>query len=89
MSEGHHPDAMRDAQRELDLTGLKCPLPALLTAKTLRGMAAGEQLIVVVTDPLAPLDLRHLCQRDGHQLIDERANENGARRLVICRGPRC
>jgi len=89
MSDPSHPDETRDATRGLDLTGLKCPLPALLTAKALRGMTAGEQLVVVVTDPLAPLDLRHLCQRDGHQLVDERTNENGARRLVICRGPRC
>jgi tRNA 2-thiouridine synthesizing protein A len=74
--------------RVLDLTGLKCPLPALLTARTLRGMAAGERLVVIVSDPLAPLDLRHLCQRDSHHLVDERPNENGARRLLICRGPR-
>lgn len=74
--------------RELDLRGLKCPLPTLLTAKALRTMAEGERLAVVVTDPLAPLDLRHLCQRDGHRLMDERPNETGARRLLICRGPR-
>jgi tRNA 2-thiouridine synthesizing protein A len=77
-----------DHPRELDLSGLKCPLPALLTEKALRGMAGGEWLAVTVTDPLAPLDLRHLCQRDGHQLIDDQPNESGARRLVICRGPR-
>ncbi len=77
-----------ETSRALDLTGLKCPLPALLTARTLRGMATGQRLIVIVTDPLAPLDLRHLCQRDGHQLVDEHLNENGARRLLICRGPR-
>jgi tRNA 2-thiouridine synthesizing protein A len=82
------PDDAREHARELDLTGLKCPLPSLLTAKALRGMTAGARLIVVVSDPLAPLDLRHLCQRDGHVLLDEAENENGARRLVICRGPR-
>jgi tRNA 2-thiouridine synthesizing protein A len=74
--------------RELDLTGLKCPMPALLTEKALRGMAAGELIAVTVTDALAPLDLRHLCQRDGHEVLDEAQNAFGARRLLICRGPR-
>ncbi len=73
---------------ELDLSGLKCPLPSLMTAKTLRGVAPGSRVAVTVTDPLAPLDLRHLCQRDGHEVLDDIQNENGARRLLIRRGPR-
>jgi tRNA 2-thiouridine synthesizing protein A len=74
--------------RELDLSGLKCPLPSLFTEKALRGMAEGECLSVIVTDPLAPLDLRHLCQRRGHELVGEREYENGARQLLIRCGPR-
>jgi tRNA 2-thiouridine synthesizing protein A len=72
----------------LDLTGLKCPLPALLTEKALRGMRAGERVAVTVTDPLAPIDLRHVCQKGGHALEGERFNENGARQLLIRCGPR-
>jgi len=74
---------------ELDLTGLKCPLPALMTAKLLRGMKSGQRLAVTVSDPLAPLDLRHLCQREGHEILAEGQDETGARRLLIGRGPRC
>ena len=76
------------AAEVLDLTGLKCPLPALMTAKALRSLPSGSYLAVTVTDALAPLDLRHLCQRDGHLVLGEGQNENGARRLLICRGPR-
>ena len=74
--------------RQLDLTGLKCPMPALMTEKALRGMDAGEHLAVTVTDALAPLDLRHLCQKAGHAVVEESQNDFGARRLLICRGPR-
>jgi tRNA 2-thiouridine synthesizing protein A len=74
--------------RVLDLTGLKCPMPALLTEKALRGMRAGERVAVTVTDPLAPLDLRHVCQMGRHALEEERLNENGARQLLIRCGPR-
>ncbi|MCE9521245.1 MAG: sulfurtransferase TusA family protein [Alphaproteobacteria bacterium] len=77
-----------DGARELDLTGLKCPLPSLLTEKALRGMGDGLLLAVIVTDALAPLDLRHLCQRGGHSVLAEVQYENGARRLLIRRGPR-
>jgi TusA-related sulfurtransferase len=51
-------------------------------------MVAGEQLAVTVTDPLAPLDLLHLCQKGGHTVLAEDQNDFGARRLWICRGPR-
>jgi len=74
--------------RDLDLTGLKCPMPALLTEKALRGMAEGERLMVTVTDALAPIDLRHVCQRGGHAFCGERTQENGARQLLIRCGPR-
>jgi len=76
------------AARNLDLTGLKCPMPALLTERALKGMSEGERLLVTVTDALAPLDLRHVCQRGGHAFCGERSNENGARQLLIRCGPR-
>jgi tRNA 2-thiouridine synthesizing protein A len=81
-------EVLWESAREYDLTGLKCPLPALLTAKTLRDLAAGSLVAVTVTDPLAPLDIRHFCQRDGHEVLDQRQNETGAQRLLIRRGPR-
>mgnify|MGYP001563758356 CR=1 FL=1 len=74
--------------RDLDLTGLKCPMPALLTERALKGMARGERLMVTVTDALAPIDLRHLCQRRGHEFCGESIQENGARQLLIRCGPR-
>jgi tRNA 2-thiouridine synthesizing protein A len=87
MNEDTSNAAWADA-RQLDLTGLKCPMPSLMTEKALRGMAQGEHLAVTVTDALAPLDLRHLCQKEGHEVIGESENDFGARRLLICRGPR-
>lgn len=66
----------------LDLTGLKCPLPALLTEKALRRLAGGAYLAVTVSDPMAPLDLRHVCQRDGHALVAQAALAGGQRLLI-------
>ena len=74
--------------RHLDLTGLKCPMPALLTERALKGMTQGDRLMVTVTDALAPIDLRHVCQRGGHTFCGERTHKNGARQLLIRCGPR-
>ena len=52
----------------LDLQGLKCPLPALRTAKALGGLSAGQVLVVSCTDPLASIDIPHLVAKDGHVL---------------------
>ena len=55
----------------LDLSGFKCPLPALKTRKALKGMAAGEQLEVRCTDPLAAIDIPNLIRETGDQLVSQ------------------
>lgn len=61
----------------LDARGLLCPLPVLRANKVLRGLAVGDELQVVATDPSAPADFRSFCQRAGHDLLDSR-EEDGA-----------
>ena len=56
---------------ELDLSGLKCPLPALMTARALHRLAPGTLLAVTVSDPLAPLDIKFLCEREGHRFLGQ------------------
>ena len=53
---------------QLDLTGLKCPLPALKTRKALRGIRPGERLQVRCTDPLAAIDIPNLVNEMGDRL---------------------
>jgi tRNA 2-thiouridine synthesizing protein A len=53
---------------KLDLTGLKCPLPALKTRKALKGMRPGERLEVHCTDPLAIIDIPNLLNDMGDSL---------------------
>lgn len=53
---------------DLDLSGLKCPLPVLRTRKALRSLAAGRTLVVTCTDPLAALDIPNLVREEGARL---------------------
>ena len=52
----------------LDLTGLKCPLPALKTRKALKPMRAGDQLEVHCTDPLSVIDIPALINETGDKV---------------------
>jgi len=56
----------------LDLRGLKCPLPALLTRRRLAALPAGAELTVLASDPLAVVDIPHMCGEEGHAMIDSR-----------------
>lgn len=50
----------------LDLRTLKCPLPALLAKKALAKAAPGALLVVLADDPLAVVDIPHMCHGEGH-----------------------
>jgi len=47
-------------QTRLDLTELKCPLPALKTRKALKALAPGDVLEVPCTDTRAVIDIPNL-----------------------------
>jgi tRNA 2-thiouridine synthesizing protein A len=65
---------------KLDLTGLKCPLPALKTRKALKSLKPGDVLEVVCTDPLSVIDIPNLIRETGDRVeIAERAE----RRIVF------
>ncbi len=66
----------------LDLRGLKCPLPALLARKALGQASPGALLTVLADDPLAAVDIPHMCHGEGHRLegVSER---DGARAFAI------
>jgi len=53
----------------IDAQFMKCPMPVLRAARALRGMAAGEKLRVLATDPAAVLDFREFCKETGHALV--------------------
>jgi len=65
------------ALTRLDLSGLKCPLPALKVRKALKSLAPGDRLEVRCTDPLAAIDIPHLIGATGDRLeIIERGEDD-------------
>ena len=55
--------------RELDVQGLKCPLPILRTKKSLSEMETRQVLRVLATDPGAAKDFQAFARQTGNQLL--------------------
>jgi len=68
------------AQTKLDLTGLKCPLPALKTRKALKALQPGDRLEVHCTDPLSVIDIPALIHETGDRV---EITEQAERRIVF------
>lgn len=62
---------------DLDLTGLKCPLPVLKARKALRTYGEGEEVRIRVTDSRAPADFKALCDTVGHAMVSEEKDGDG------------
>ena len=75
---------MPDEQKIVyDLRGLKCPLPVLRSRKKLAALKAGDVLTVETTDPLAVIDIAHMCNEDGHRLVETVALDKGHRFRIV------
>lgn len=72
--------------KELDLIGLKCPMPVLKTQKALSLMQSGQRLLVMTSDPLASLDLPHFCTQKGHRIISMEQQEDQSIHFEIEKG---
>lgn len=71
---------------DLDLRGLKCPLPALLLRKSLAAAQAGQRLVVRCTDPMAAIDIPHLLRQTGDQL-EAQQSEGGVLTFRVRKAP--
>lgn len=65
-----------DFNKELDASGLACPLPIVKTKKALAGMASGQVLRVMATDPGSVSDMAAFAEQTGHALLKQ-DNETG------------
>ena len=58
---------------EVDARGLNCPLPILKAKKALAGLASGQVLKVVATDPGSMRDFQAFAKQTGNELIDQQS----------------
>ncbi|HVL96686.1 MAG TPA: sulfurtransferase TusA family protein [Solirubrobacteraceae bacterium] len=52
-------------ERVLDVRGLRCPIPLVRARAALPELGGGDLLVVLTTDPEAPVDLGALAADNG------------------------
>jgi tRNA 2-thiouridine synthesizing protein A len=60
-----------NADKELDVRGLNCPLPILRAKKALGDLTTGQVLKVVATDPGSVMDFQAFCKQTGNELLSQ------------------
>lgn len=55
--------------KELDASGLSCPLPILKTKKSLADMASGQVLKIICTDSGSMKDMQAFANQTGNVLL--------------------
>ena len=71
---------MKKKNIKLDLTGLKCPLPVLKTAKKIKEIENFQVLEIIIDDYSSVDDLRELCENSNLNFNKEKKKENN----IIC-----
>lgn len=77
-------DAFSCVDKTLDTLGLRCPEPVMLVRKTIRGMNAGETLLVLADDPATTRDIPGFCRFMEHELV-ALDTDNTPYRYLICK----
>jgi TusA-related sulfurtransferase len=62
--------------RQIDCTGLFCPMPIVKTREAMTQMTAGQVLEMLSDDPASDPDMRSWARTTGHELLD--VTRNGA-----------
>ncbi len=58
-----------DFDKELNVSGLLCPLPILRTKQSLSTMSSGQLLKVITTDPASMIDFQVFSDNTGNELL--------------------
>jgi len=61
---------MSDVTKELDTSGLNCPMPILRAKKALKELQSGDILRITSTDPGSVKDFEAFAKQTGNHLLE-------------------
>lgn len=64
-----------NTDREIDTSGLNCPLPILKAKKALTELQSGQTLKVIATDPGSWRDFEAFARQTGNELVSQEKTE--------------
>jgi tRNA 2-thiouridine synthesizing protein A len=68
----------------VDARGLNCPMPIVKTAQAVKGLASGQTLEVLATDPGSVKDFAAWSKATGNEIV-EQGVDGGVYRFVLRR----
>ena len=77
---------MFNPDKQIDCTGLFCPMPIVKTREAIKQMVAGQILEMLSDDPASDPDIKSWAQITGHELVD--VSKQGAVYRVLVRKTR-
>ena len=60
---------MKDSNKELDVSGMSCPMPLIRLSQTVGELGSGEKLKVVGDDPIFEQGVRDYCGLNHIEII--------------------
>ena len=64
-----------NTDKEIDTSGLNCPLPILKAKKALTELQSGQTLKVIATDPGSWRDFEAFAKQTGNTLVSQEKTE--------------
>ncbi|MBD3656265.1 MULTISPECIES: sulfurtransferase TusA family protein [Marinobacter] len=74
------------ADRTLDASGLRCPMPLLKTKLELNSMEPGQELEVIATDAGSARDIPAFLRLSAHELVESSESGGQFRFVIRCGG---
>lgn len=71
-----------EIKERVDARGLSCPLPIVRTAQAVKGLASGDLVEVLATDPGSTKDFAAWSRSTGNEMI-EQTEDGGVFRFVL------
>jgi tRNA 2-thiouridine synthesizing protein A len=70
------------SDQQLDARGLNCPMPIVKTAQAIKGLASGQTLEVLATDPGSTKDFAAWSKSTGNEMVEQTV-DGGVFRFVL------
>ena len=67
---------------KVDARGLNCPMPIVKTAQAIKGLASGQTLEVLATDPGSTKDFAAWSKSTGNEMVEQTV-DGGVFRFVL------
>ena len=71
-----------DIDQQVDARGLNCPMPIVKTAQAIKGLASGQVLEVLATDPGSTKDFAAWSKSTGNEMVEQTV-DGGVFRFVL------